>query len=112
MPVVDYDFYANGYLGSLIPEKAFAELSTRAEEHLNALRRKYRVSTPDRASEKMAICAMAEVLYGYRGKRAGVTAATVGGVSVRYDGAYENRMHRELLRQAGIYLDIYRGVGK
>ncbi len=108
--MVEYDFYANGYLGSMIPEKAFPELCARAEAFLRQLRRKYRVAPTDAVSEKMALCALAEVYYGYRGKRAGVTAATVGGVSVRYDGAYENRLHRELLRQAGIYLDIYRGV--
>ena len=43
---------------------------------------------------------------------AGFSAATVGGVSVRYDQTEEadRRLARELYRKASIYLDIYRGV--
>ena len=56
----------------------------------------------------MALCAMAETLYSHSGRKAGVTAATVGGVSVRYENG--GTVEKALLRQAKIYLDIYRGA--
>lgn len=105
--MIDYDFYRNSYLGSAIPEKSFSGVAARAADALAALRRRYRVAG-DGVSEKMALCAMAETLYSHSGRKAGVTSATVGGVSVRYEGA--SCLQKELLQQARIYLDIYRGA--
>lgn len=106
--MVDYDFYVNSYLGSIIPEKAFSGMAARAADSLARLRRKYRVVSQDGVSEKMALCAIAETLYGFKNRKQGVTSATVGGVSVRYEnGALQQR---QLLEQARIYLDIYRGA--
>ena len=106
--MIDYDFYVNSYLGSAIPEKSFSGVAARAADALAALRRRYRVMAADEVSEKMALCAMAELLYGLSGRKAGVTAATVGGVSVRYENSAA--VERQLLQRAGIYLDIYRGA--
>lgn len=106
--MIDYDFYVNSYLGSAIPEKSFSGVAARAADALAALRRRYRVVGGDGVSEKMALCAMAETLYSYSGRKAGVTSATVGGVSVRYEG--ESCLQKELLQQARIYLDLYRGA--
>ena len=60
----------------------------------------------------MAICAMAEAVYAASRRRAGVTAANIGNVSVRYEnGEHANKsLQRELYQRAGIYLDIYRGA--
>ena len=106
--MVDYDFYVNAYLGSAIPEKAFSGLAARALDHLQRLERCYTVGNAGAEARKMALCAMAEELYA-QSKRSGVTAATVGNVSVRYGG--EDSCRRLLYEKAAVYLDFCRGVG-
>lgn len=106
--MIDYDFYRNSYLGTDIPEKAFSGLAVRAAQSLQAFRRQYQVRTEDEVSEKMALCAMAEVLHS--GAKPGITAASVGSVSVRYESGQS--LQRRLLEAARIYLDIYRGVNR
>lgn len=108
--MVDFDFYANTYLGSAIPEKAFSAMALRATQALNDFRRSYQILPTDSISEKMALCAMAEVFYGASRQSPGVTAATVGSVSVRYGADASRSLQRKLLEQAKIYLDIYRGA--
>ena len=105
--MLDYDFYVNSYLGTAIPEKVFSGMAARAADALAQLRRQYRVVSQDEVSEKMALRALAETLYGFKNRKQGVTSATVGGVSVRYENS---TLHKRLLEQARIYLDIYRGV--
>ena len=104
--MIDYDFYVNTYLGTVIPEKAFDSVAARAADALRRFRYQYQILGSHEVSEKMALCAMAETLYTH--KREGVSAATVGSVSVRYDNT--GSLTKRLLRQAGIYLDIYRGT--
>lgn len=106
--MIDYDFYVNTYLGTAIPEKAFSAASARAAEALSRLRRQYQVLPGEEISEKMALCAMAETVYRHESRKAGVSAATVGGVSVRYESG--KALQRQLLESARIYLDIYRGA--
>lgn len=107
--MIDYEFYTNTYLGSVVPEKAFPGMAARAQDELNRICRCCQVTKPDAVSEKMALCAMAETLYTAGNRQNGIAAATVGGVSVRYEGS--SRLRRTLLERAGIYLDIYRGTG-
>ena len=111
--MADYDFYVNAYLGSEIPEKTFGAMAKQAEAALERFQRIYRVEASGEEVLKMAVCAMAEVLYGYRKRGSGVTAETVGSVSVRYESgqAADKSLARELYRKASIYLDIYRGAG-
>lgn len=106
--MIDYDFYVNSYLGSAIPEKAFSGMAARAADVLARIRRQYRVVSQDEVSEKMALCAIAETIYSQKCRKQGVTSATVGGVSVRYESAGAQQW--QLLEQARIYLDIYRGA--
>ena len=110
--MVDFTFYRDVYLGSVIPEKAFRGLARRAREILDRFCRIYRVSTEGEDSRKLAVCAMAESLYIHSKHRGGITAASVGEVSVRYeDGAQSDRqLNRELYEKASIYLDFCRGV--
>ena len=109
--MADFGFYKEGFLGELIPEKSFASLAQRAREVLRQFERVYRVNVPGEDSYCMAICAMAETLYTYSKRRAGMTAATVGEVSVHYEGDHSHKtMQRELYQKASIYLDITRGV--
>ncbi len=111
--MADYAFYTDVYFGSAIPEKAFTGMAYRARETLSRFQRIYRVEVPGEDSLKMAICAMAEAIYAHSKRRGGVTAATVGEASVRYENSdrAERQLRRELYEQASIYLDISRGVG-
>ena len=111
-PMADFGFYKDVFLGELIPEKSFPSLAQRAREVLQGYERTYRVNIPGEDSYRMAICAMAETFYTYGKRRTGVASASVGEVSVRYEGSddYHKRMHRELYQKASIYLDITRGV--
>lgn len=106
--MVDYTFYKTVYLGSAIAEKQFPGMAARAEAELARLKRTMRVQSSGIESEKMAVCAMADVLYA-RCKRRGIRSTTVGGVSVSYQDTCSES--RELLDAACIYLDICRGVG-
>ena len=110
--MVDYEFYLDIYLGNAIPQKQFAEFTLRAREELERLQRIYRVSIPGEDSLRMAICAMAESLYTAAKRQGGVTAASVGDVSVRYESAdcAQKSLRKELYRKAATYLDISRGV--
>ena len=106
--MVDYDFYVNTYLGSAIGEKAFAAAAARAEGELERFKRSFRVEIPGQDSEKMALCAMAEVLHAGE-KCRNLRSASVGGVSVSY--ADDNALAGQLYRAAAVYLTFYRGVG-
>lgn len=112
MPMADFAFYTDVYLGCAIPEKAFPGMALRAREALGRFQNIYRVSVPGEDSLKMAICAMAESIYAASKRRGGVTAASVGEISVRYEGAEATgkSLQRELYEKASIYLDICRGV--
>lgn len=106
--MADYEFYVNHYLGSAIPEKAFAGMAAQAQRYLDRIKRTCRVESSGVETENMAVCAMAESLWCNRNK--GLSSATVGSVSVRYD-TDRKALSRELYEKASIYLDIYRGVG-
>lgn len=107
--MVDYGFYANDYLGSAIPEKAFSGVAAQAQRYLDRLKRVYRVVSSGEDAEKLAVCAMAESLWDNR--NSGISSASVGNVSVHYHGNKAD-LKRELFEKASIYLDIYRGVGQ
>lgn len=113
MPMADFAYYTDSYLGTVIPEKAFPGMAKRAEEALQRLQRIYRVTVPGEDSRNLAICAMAEVLYAASKRRSGVTAASVGEVSVHYGNSEssDKALQRELYEKASIYLEISRGVG-
>ena len=106
--MVTFEFYRDIYLGSAIGESKFPQLAQRAEAELARLKRCYRVEGGEEA-QAMAICAMAESLFACTGRSAGVQAATVGGVSVRYWEDTDMALRRRLYQQAAVYLDIYRG---
>ena len=111
-PMADFAFYRDVYIGDLIPEKAFSGMTLQAKAYLQRLQRIYRVTAPGEESLKMAVCAVAEALYAHSKRRGGVTAATVGQVSVRYEGSdrADSLLQRELYERASIYLEISRGV--
>ena len=106
--MVTYDFYKNVYLGSVIPETAFAPAVARAEEWISKAERTYALTPCGPDSRAMAVCAVAEAMTTYK-KRQQVSQATIGGVSVRYEDSA--RVEKQLLKTLGVYMDICRGVG-
>ena len=107
--MVGYEFYVNQYMGDVIPEKAFPAAQAQACAALEKLCRTYKVWDSGEESKKLAVCAMAETIHAYNRRRGGVTSASIGGVSVRYENT-DSTLWKELYRQAAIYLDIYRGA--
>ena len=106
--MVNYGFYKDTYLGSRIPEAAFPALAGKAMAYLRQLER-VRPMTGGEDSRAMALCAMAEVLYGYE-KHPDVKSTHIGGVSVTYEKS-QMPLKRALWAAAGTYLEGYRGVG-
>lgn len=98
-----YRFYKEQFLGNKLSQEAFPEFYQRAREALERLERRYSVEGGEQA-RLLALCAMAEQIYGSTGRR-GVSAAAVGQVSVKYKDT-----DRGLYDCAATYLDIYRGV--
>lgn len=107
--MVDYDFYINSYLGSAIDEKNFPAAAARAAAVLEGYERHCRVQCPGPESRRMAICAMAEVIFQYGVGRL-VDSASIGSVTVRWGSRGSRELEQALLQKAGIYLDILRGV--
>lgn len=120
--MVDFDFYVNVYHGGSIPGEEWPQYQARAADQLERYRRIYTVTAPGPDSEAMAVCAMAEALYGFdllaSGQGGPVQSAAIGSVSVKYGTAMAQAVDmtpkgqaRELYRCASLYLDIYRGAG-
>lgn len=102
-----YAFYQDVYGGSALSSEEWAFYGLRARERLERFKKIYTVVASPQG-EAMAVCAMAEALAGAEARD--VTAAAIGSVSVRYGQARPGDRERELLRCAGLYVDIYRGV--
>ena len=120
--MVDYDFYVSIYRGGSVPEEEWPPCEQRAAAQLERYRRIYTVTAAAPDSEAMAVCAMAEALYGFdcmaNGEAGPVQSASIGSVSVSYGNAAAQMVdvspkgqEKELYRCAALYLDIYRGVG-
>ena len=114
-----YDFYRNEYRGSAIDQEDFLELIARAKDQLSMYRRSYRVRG-DEYAEKMALCALAEVIGYYdaaQNGQGGLRYASVGTVSISGKGIYSQvditpaAQEKELFRTAARYLEICRGIG-
>lgn len=116
--MADYGFYRTAYRGSSIPEGEFPRLSRRAGEQLERYRRVYRVTAPEKDSEDLALCAMADALYYFETAANGglTTGSSIGSVSSSAQApavdVSPRAQARELYRCAALYLDIYRGCGR
>lgn len=119
--MVEYDFYLSVYCGCSIPYEEWEIFSHRAQEQLDRYKRIYTVTAPEKTSEAMAVCAIADALAYFTAAQnstgGAVSSASIGSVSVSYGGAQNavdlspKGQSRELYRCASQYLDIYRGVG-
>lgn len=115
--MVQYSFYQSNGGGSISLEE-WSNYALRAEQKLSHYKRIYTVTAPDEKAEALAICAMADAMaYFCAAQNGGAVASTsIGSVSVDYTSGQTvdvspKAQERELLRCAGMYLDIYRGVG-
>lgn len=120
--MVEYAFYIDKYHGGSIPEAEWPFYEGKAAAQLRQYKRIYTVTVPEGSpdAESMAVCAMAEALYGFdliANGEAGVQSASIGSVSTSYGNAAAavdvspKGQAKELYRLACLYLDIYRGVG-
>lgn len=117
------EFYFNKYGGRTIHRlEEWHIYARRAREQLDRYKRIYTVTAPDEKSEDMAVCAMADAMYGFdliaNGEGGPVQSASIGSVSVSYGSSASGAVDispkgraRELYRCACLYLDICRGVG-
>ncbi len=116
--MVDFCYYQTVYQGGAIPTEAeWRDLSREAEAQLRRYERIYTVEGDDNA-KSMAICAMADSLYGFQIAQSGggaVASTSVGSVSTSYKVAEVDTsakaQSQELYRRASLYLDIRRGCG-
>lgn len=106
--MVTYQFYKDVYLGSHIKEIAFPEMMARAEAWLSKIERTYHVEPVGEDSRAMALCSVAETMEVFL-RRQDIAQTTVGGVTIRYEN--DRKLQRQLLQNAGVFLDIRRGVG-
>lgn len=120
--MVAYDVYLNVYHGGSIPNEDWAAYEGQAAAQLARYQRIYEVTPLGPDAADMAVCAMAEALYGFDllagGEGGPVQSASIGSVSVSYGGGLQSidlspkGRERELYRCASLYLDIYRGCGR
>ena len=110
--MADYDFYVKAFMGSAVPEKEFSGAVVRAAAVLERFLRVYRVGDCTEEAKDMALCAMAESLYNSTRRQNGVTAQSVGNVSVRYETgeSSDKALLRELYQRASVFLPFSRGV--
>lgn len=117
--MVTYDFYVGEYHGSSVSQENWATLERDASAKLRQYKKNYTVTAPEKNSEAMAVCAMAETLDYFEQLENGnlaVQAVSVGSVSVNYDNSAKSvdistkSREKELYRAASTYLDIYRGA--
>lgn len=117
-----FNFYRYIFHGDSIQDAAeWEKYRSSAEDQMKRYKRIYTVEQPEENAEAMAICAMAEALYGFdlivNGEGGAVQSASIGSVSIGYGsnaaGAVDlspRGRARELYRCAQQYLNIYRGV--
>ena len=110
---MDYSFYVEEYLGSKIPGESFSQYEKRALAYLK-MAAPLAAGQPDRYEVKMALCAVADVLYTdeQSGSEYGITSATNDGISVTY--ATAKSTSQRSYDALALYLSgtglLYRGV--
>lgn len=119
--MVEFHFYTETYKGCSITADEWPLFEARAAEQLARYKRIYTITAPEKNSEAMAVCAMADAMAYFVAAQnsdgGSVASASIGSVSVSYNRGASTvdlspkGQNRELYRCAKQYLDIYRGVG-
>lgn len=99
MPYANYSFYQGAYFGSLISADDWPALSAQGSAEIDRLtfgRLQHGAAVTD--AVKMAVCAVAEVLYTHRLEESpgNIKAETVSGDSVTYESAQSTRRRHEV----------------
>ena len=109
-----YSFYKSRYLGNQISPEEFERTLTQAKHWLERCKRIYQVQSATPEQEKMALCAVAEGLYGFQRLQPDQMpkAVKIGSVSCSYGVVErsESSKEKELLTRAGMYLEISRWI--
>lgn len=108
-----YEFYCTEFHGCSIPDEDFCTYASRANAEIKRLERRYTVTGTDN-ERRLAVCAVADVLYYFDNALSGATvkSASIGSVSesgVDIDTSVKAQK-KELYNVASLYLEIYRGV--
>lgn len=116
---MDFDFYQSEYMMGDIPDEAtFRPLALRAERQLQRYEQIYTVTAKGPKDRRMAVCAMADALYGFQQAMSGaaVSSSSVGSVSTSFKvpelDVSSKAQNKELYQCACLYLDIARGCGR
>lgn len=109
--MVSFEFYQVNYRGGILTADDWSPVEREASARLEKYKRIYKV-TGDNTAEKMAVCAMAEVLDYYSGMT-DLSSASIGSVSESRASVdvSEKAQEKALYKAASLYLDIYRGCG-
>ena len=102
----DYNFYKTEYLGSLIPETAYAEQAREATAYIDYLthNRIVMADLPEAVQKKvkMAVCAVAEICYKQMtDENPTVSSESVGNHSKSYavaNKSFADRQHEKLVK--------------
>ncbi len=108
-----YEFYCAEFHGGSIPSEDFHLYASRADTELKRLERLYTVKGTD-DGRKLAVCAVADILYYFDNVMSGAAVKSVSIGSVSESGAdidtSVKAQKKELYNAASLYLEIYRGV--
>lgn len=108
-----YEFYCAEFHGGSIPADVFRAYASRANAEIKRLEKLYTVKGTDN-ERKLAVCAVADVLYYFDNAMNGasVKSVSIGSVSescVDIDTSVKAQK-KELYSAVNLYLEIYRGV--
>lgn len=129
MALLDYNFYVGTYYGIGILAEDWPRLSTRADDELAAMERKYTITGTEEQRNK-AICAIADELYSRdlitsaafavdESGSVGTTRVSIGSVSTSAESVTaaslgvdltESGLQEQIYNLIGKYMDIYRGI--
>ena len=115
--MVSFDFYTVSYGGDSIPAAEWAAVCRDAEAKVGRYERIYMVRWLADESRSMAVCAVADAMYGFAKLQiegGAVQGASVGSVSESYAAVAAPdtatpAQESEFYRCVQLYADIYRG---
>lgn len=109
---VEYTFYSTDYCGDSITEENWASTSKRAQDVLDRYKRIYTVTAPEKNSEAMAVCAIADAINYFDAMANSFVSSSIGSVSSSRQAVDTSPkgQEKEFYRCASLYLEIYRGV--
>lgn len=109
--MLEYSFYTDTYKGDVITSSStWDKAIRRATSYFNKMTKAYTVSYDTEENMNFALCAIAEV-YTKIDYTNGVESESNGSYSVKYSSDYtsSSNIHKLILDEVSIYVDVYRG---